>query len=129
MKKITAILMFLMIAILAFTQDRVLDFTNIQHIYKIDGISRDNETWRKIDPPKTIEITATTVLTPQQVLHIESVIKSAATGDYIINFSNDPEIYIFDFEHHLIMVGVPGQLYFILHMLQTPNKLLDNSTI
>jgi hypothetical protein len=137
-KLLLAIVIILTVSTFSFAQDhnnnrlpapttpkaQIQDFTEIQHVYKVDSLSFDNKRWQKIDPPKTIEITSDSVIVPEKVLHIASVLKSQL-GDYVISFTDDPAIYVFDFTDDLILVGTKSGLGFILH-IRRPKTLLPN---
>ena len=135
-KLLVAIAIILTISFFSFAQDhnnaplpgpqQPQSFAEVQHVYKVDGLSFDNKNWHKIDPPKTIEITPDNIITPDKVMHIAKELK-APTGDYIFTFTNDAMIYIFDFQKDLILVGTETQLGFILHIQR--QKQIDSTIL
>jgi len=127
-KLLAATVIILTISFFSFAQDhgqsplpKTQDFAEIQHVYKVDSLSFDDKRWYKIDSPKTVEITADSVITPEKVFHIAKVLISV-TGDYVFTFINDSTIYVFDFADDLILVGTKSGLSFVLHIqrLKTP---------
>lgn len=130
MRKLIIAFVFLMIAAFAFAQDHnnsspgfnpktQQDFSKIQRTFKVDQISFDNQNWQNIEPPKSITVTATMIITPDQDLKILTVIQSP-TGDYLITFVSDPQVYVFDLHDGLILVGTSHVLNFILHIQKIP---------
>jgi hypothetical protein len=125
-RKLVAVLIFSIIAALTFAQgnsnsnnnspkQQRQDFTEIQRTFKVDQLSFDDKNWKVIDPPKYVTVTSTTVTTPDQVLQIAAVVK-ATTGDYVVSFIGDPQIYVFDLRDGLIFVGTGPVFSFILHI-------------